>query len=90
MMIDPPLSEEILALIEDSKKFLEPYRTYGKMISDGIVQLEGLEKLVREKAYGEAYTTCSNMVEQLATYRGFVPRLADNLDKMKALLEKLH
>jgi hypothetical protein len=83
------LSEEVLALIADSKKFLEPYRMYGKMISDGITQLEGLEKLVHEKAYGDAYKTTCGMIEQLATYRGFVPRLADNLDKMKALLEKL-
>lgn len=83
------MSEEVLALIDDSKKFLEPYKIYGKMISDGIAQLEGLEKLVREKSYGEAYKSCSGMSEQLVTYRGFVPRLADNLDKMKTILEKL-
>jgi hypothetical protein len=83
------LSEEVLALIADSKKFLEPYRMYGEMISDGIAQLDGLEKLVREKAYSEAYKSCCAMCEQLSTYRGFVPRLADNLDKIKGLLEKI-
>ena len=83
------MCEEALALIEDSKKFLEPYRMYGKMISDGIVQLDGLEKLVREKSYSDAYKTCCGMCEQLSTYRGFVPKLADNLDKIRVILEKL-
>ncbi len=79
--------EEALALIDDSKKFLEPYKMYGQMISDGIAQLDKLEKLVRDGAYGDAYKMCVAMCEQISTYKGFVPRLADNLDKIKGILE---
>jgi len=81
--------DEALKLIEDSKNFLEPYKMYGKMISDGIVQLDELKRLVDEKAYEDACRMSSGMCEQLAGYRSFVPKLAENLKKVNEILEKL-
>ena len=78
--------DEALTLIEDSKKFLEPYKIYGQMISDGISQLEKLEVLIRDKAYLDAFKLSNAMSEQISGYRSFVPRLADNIDKIKEIL----
>jgi hypothetical protein len=78
--------DEALTIIEDSKKFLEPYKVYGQMISDGISQLEKLEVLIRDKAYLDAFKLSNTMSEQISGYRSFVPRLADNIDKIKEIL----
>jgi hypothetical protein len=79
--------EDALKLIEDSKKFLEPYRIYGKMISDGIAQLDNIEKLVRDGKISEAYTMGCSMCDQIAGYRSFVPKLADNLEIVRRILK---
>ena len=79
--------EDALKLINDSKKFLEPYRIYGQMITDGISQLEKLEKLILDKANEEAYKLSCSMCEQIASYRSFVPQLADNLEKIRKILK---
>ena len=79
--------EDALKLVEDSKKFLEPYKIYGQMITDGIAQLEKLEKLIQGKAYDDAYRLSCAMCEQITGYRGFVPQLADNLEKIREILK---
>lgn len=79
--------EEAFSLIEDSKKFLEPFKVYGQMISDGISQLEKLEGLIRDKAYLDALKLINTMSEQISGYRSFVPRLADNIIKIKEILK---
>jgi hypothetical protein len=80
-------TEDALKLIEESKMFLEPYKIYGKMITDGIAQLDNLEKLVNEKAYGNAYKLTCSMCDQISGYRSFVPPLADNLEKVREILK---
>lgn len=80
-------TEDALRLIEESKRFLEPYKIYGKMITDGIAQLDNLEKLVRDKTYGDAYKLSCSMCDQISGYRSFVPLLADNLEKVRAILK---
>ena len=79
--------EDALKLIDESKKFLEPYKIYGKMITDGIAQLDNLEKLVKEGKIPEAYTMSCSMCNQIAGYRAFVPQLADNLEKVRGILK---
>ena len=79
--------EDALKLVEDSKKFLEPYKIYGQMITEGIYQLEKLDKLIHDKAYEEAYKLSCSLCEQIAGYRGFVPQLADNLEKIREILK---
>jgi hypothetical protein len=79
--------EDALQLINDSKLFLEPYKMYGQMITDGIAQLEKLEKLIQGNAYDEAYKLSCTMYEQIAGYRSLVPQLADNLDKIREILK---
>jgi hypothetical protein len=79
--------EDALKLIDESKKFLEPYKVYGKMITDGIAQLDNLEKLVKEGKISEAYTMSCSMCNQIAGYRAFVPQLADSLEKVRAILK---
>lgn len=81
--------EEALELIADSKKFLEPYKAYGKMITDGVAQLDALEKLVREGAYSDAFKMICGMCDQISAYRGFVPKLAENLEKTREILRGL-
>ena len=81
-------TEDALKLIDESKKFLEPYIIYGKMITDGIAQLIKLEKLVKDKAYGDAYKLSCSMCDQISGYRSFVPQLAENLEKLREILEK--
>ncbi len=78
--------EDALKLIDESRKFLEPYKIYGKMIIDGIAQLDNLEKLVREGRVPEAYTMSCSMCNQIAGYRTFVPQLVDNLEKVRVIL----
>ncbi len=80
-------SEDAIALISDSKKFLEPYKTYGKMINDGIVQLDNLEKLVRDRAFQDAYKISVSMCDQISNYRTFVPKLVENLEKIRGILK---
>lgn len=79
--------EDALQLINDSKLFLEPYKMYGQMITDGIAQLEKLEKLIQGNAYDEAYKLSCTMCEQITGYRSLVPQLADNLDKIREILK---
>ena len=79
-------AEGALVFITDSKKFLEPYKAYGKMITDGIAQLDKLEALVRSKSYAEAYMMVCAMCDQISSYRGFVPKLVENLEKMREIL----
>jgi len=79
--------EDALKLIDESRKFLEPYKIYGKMITDGITQLDDLEKLVKEGKISEAYTMSWSMCDQVAQYRTFVPPLVDNLDKVRRILK---
>jgi hypothetical protein len=81
-------TEDALKLIEESKKFLEPYKIYGKMITDGVAQLDNLETLVKDKAYGEAYKLSCSMCDQISGYRSFVPQLVDNLEKIREILKK--
>jgi hypothetical protein len=81
-------TEDALKLIEESRKFLEPYKMYGKMITDGVVQLDNLEKLVSDMAYDEAYKLSCSMCDQISGYRSFVPQLADNLEKVREILKK--
>jgi len=69
--------EEAIELIIDSKKFLEPYKMYGQMITDGLAQLDKLEELVRGKSYADAYKMVCRMCEQVSTYRGFVPKFVE-------------
>jgi hypothetical protein len=82
-------AEEALRLIEESRKFLEPYRIYGKMISDGIAQLNELEKQVRQLKYEDAFKMSSGMCEQIAGYRSYAPQLVDNLERIRDILGKL-
>ena len=82
-------TDEAMKLIDESKKFLEPYKAYGPMINDGIAQLEKLEKLIRDKAYEDAFKLSSAMREQVANYRSFVPQLADNLEKVREILRRV-
>lgn len=82
-------TDEAMKLIDESKKFLEPYKAYGPMINDGIAQLEKLEKLIRDKAYEDAFKLSSAMCEQVANYRSFVPQLADNLEKVREILRRV-
>ncbi len=82
-------AEDAVALIADSKKFLEPYKAYGKMIVDGIAQLDGLEKLVRGGSYADAYKASLSMCDQISNYRAFVPKLVENLEKIRDLLKGL-
>ncbi|MGD0803565.1 MAG: hypothetical protein ABSA11_05770 [Candidatus Bathyarchaeia archaeon] len=79
--------EDVLKLIDESKKFLEPYRIYGQMIMDGIAQLESLEKLVKEEKIPEAYALSCSMCEQITQYRSFVPQLADNMERVREILK---
>ncbi len=81
--------EDALGLIADSKKFLEPYKAYGKMITDGVAQLDKLEELVRGRSYADAYRIVCGMCDQISTYRGFVPKLAENLEKTREILRGL-
>ena len=81
--------EDALGLIADSKKFLEPYKAYGKMITDGVAQLDNLEELVRGRSYADAYRIVCGMCDQISTYRGFVPKLAENLEKTREILRGL-
>jgi hypothetical protein len=81
--------EEALGLISDSKKFLEPYKMYGKMITDGVAQLDKLEELVHCKSYADAYKMVCGLCDQISTYRGFVPKLAENLEKTREILRGL-
>jgi hypothetical protein len=82
-------AEEVMKLIEDSRKFLEPYRIYGKMISDGIAQLDELEKLIHQRKYEDAFKMSCDMCEQISGYRSFAPHLADNLERVKDILGKI-
>lgn len=79
--------EDALKLIDDSKKFLEPYKIYGQMITDGISQLEKLEKIILDKENEEAYKLSCSMCEQIAGYRNYVPQLADNLERIREILK---
>ena len=79
--------EDALKLIDESRKFLEPYKIYGKMITGGIAQLDDLEKLVKEGKISEAYTMSWSMCDQVAQYRTFVPPLVDNLEKVRRILK---
>jgi hypothetical protein len=79
--------EDALKLIAESKQFLEPYRVYGPMITEGISQLEKLERLVKEGAIVEAYKLICGMCEQITAYRSFVPELAARLDRIKEILK---
>jgi hypothetical protein len=80
-------TEDALKLIEESKRFLEPYKVYGKMILDGISQLDNLEVLIRDKAYGDAYRLSCAMCDQISGYRNFVPPLANNLERVREILK---
>ncbi len=82
-------AEDAIALIVDSKKFLEPYKAYGKMIVDGIAQLDVLEKLVRGGSYADAYKTSVSMCEQISSYKAFVPKLVENLERIRDILKGL-
>ncbi len=82
-------AEDAVALIADSKKFLEPYKAYGKMITDGIAQLDNLEKLVREGAFPDAYKMSISMCDQISNYRTFVPKLVENLEQIRGILKGL-
>jgi hypothetical protein len=82
-------TDEAMKLIDESKRFLEPYKAYGPMINDGIAQLEKLEKLIRDKAYEDAFKLSSAMREQVANYSSFVPQLADNLEKVREILRRV-
>ena len=82
-------ADDVVALINDSKKFLEPYKSYGKMITDGIGQLDSLEKLVRSGAFPDAYKMSDSMCDQISNYRSFVPKLVENLEKIKEILRGL-
>jgi hypothetical protein len=81
--------EEAVGLIADSKRFLEPYKAYGKMINDGITQLDNLERLVRAGSFSDALNMSSSMCDQITAYRGFVPKLAENLEKITEILKRL-
>ena len=78
-----------MKLIEDSRKFLEPYRIYGKMISDGIAQLDELEKLICQKKFGDAFKMSCGMYEQIVGYRSYAPQLANNLERVRDILGKV-
>lgn len=80
--------EDAMKLIAESKQFLEPYRAYGPIITEGITQLEKLEKLVKEGANAEAYSLICSMCEQISPYRGLVAELAVKLDQIKNILRK--
>jgi hypothetical protein len=80
-------TEDALKLIEESKRFLEPYKVYGKIILDGIAQLDNLEVLIRDKAYGDAYRLSCAMCDQISGYKNPVPSLANNLEKVREILK---
>jgi hypothetical protein len=79
--------EDALKLIDESKKFLEPYKIYGKMITDGLTQLDNLEELVGDGKIPEAFTMICSMCDQIAGYRAFVPQLAEKLEKVRGILK---
>jgi hypothetical protein len=87
-IVMPMSTDDVMKLIAESKLFLEPYKMYGPMITDGISQLDRLETLVRLGENTEAYQLILNMCAQVSAYRGFVPELASKLDRVRDILGK--
>ena len=81
-------SEEALALLSESKKFLEAYKMYGQIVTDTINYLTEIEKLITDRSYQEAYKLSTNLVKQLSSYRSFIPDLAVKIDRVNEILNK--
>jgi len=83
-----PMSiDDAKKLIKESKTFLEGYRIYGKIVTDAIIQLEKLEKLIEEQNNLEAYKLSRGLCDQIGPYRSMIPDLAPKLDKISEILK---
>ena len=84
-------TEEFNRLISESKSFLEDYRMFGKAVSDAIEALSRVQDLVSEPTkvnLNEALNIVNGLSDQLSPFRGYVPTLAEDLDKIQRWLRE--
>ena len=84
--------EEIRKTIEDSKRFLEDYKSYGQMVTDAINSLDRIDELVADPSdenLSEALDITKELNSQMGPYKAYVPILSEAIDKLlKCLQEK--
>jgi hypothetical protein len=57
------------------------------MVTDAIIELEKLEKLIEEQKNLEAYKFSIGLCNQIGPYRSMIPDLAKRLDKISEILK---
>jgi len=75
--------EELKKSIEASKKLLESYRGYGKMVVDAISALEEIDKYIdnpSEEELPRIKEIANEMNSKIGPYKGFVPQVASTID----------
>ncbi len=77
---------ETLAILEEMKKYIEPYRSFGPVVDEGIKNIDQMSSLIREGKLEEAYGQCCSLLERFGSYRSFVPELAKKMDRLKEIL----
>jgi len=79
-------TEEALTLLEDAKRYIEPYRAFGPIVDEGIRNLDEMKVLICGGRLGDAYTLCCSLMDRFGSYRAFVPELATKMDRVKEIL----
>ena len=75
------MKEEIKKRLENAVKTLEPYRSYGQMVSDAIDNVKKLHSLVEDPTgnLDEALSIVNTMASQLGPYSSYMPEVAETL-----------
>ncbi len=80
------MEDELKACITDAVKTLDNYRSFGPMVEKGISAFERINECItdpsdEEKA--EAKDLINQLQEEIGPYQGYVPTVADALEKLK-------
>ncbi len=79
-------TDEALTLLEDAKRYIEPYRAFGPMVDEGIRNLDEMKSLISCGKMDDAYKICCSLMDRFGSYRAFVPELAAKMDRVKEIL----
>lgn len=81
------MGEEEIKACNDAAALLENYRSFGPMVGDAIEAFQTIGECVEastQEKIEEAKELIDKLMGEIGPYRGYVPTVAEALEKLKA------
>jgi hypothetical protein len=83
-------TDELRACIKDAMDLLGNYRSFGPMVEDGLKAFKRIDECIVDptpEQRAEAKDLIAQLMREIGPYQGYVPTVAQALEKLKAWSE---